>query len=93
MYQVHLSRSVQKTIKKMGIPLRKETKKALDLLKTNPYAGNRLTKPFEGIWSYHFRYQGVAYRIAYEVYPQQLLVLVIKIGTRENFYQELKSKL
>jgi mRNA-degrading endonuclease RelE of RelBE toxin-antitoxin system len=40
----------------------------------------------------HLKVAGVEYRIAYQIKEQEIVVVVMQIGTRENFYVKLKSK-
>jgi len=35
---------------------------------------------------------GVEYHIAYQIKEQEIVVVVMKIGKRENFYEELKKR-
>ena len=35
----------------------------------------------------------VEYRIAYQIKEQEIVVVIMQIGTRENFYDELKKKI
>ena len=37
--------------------------------------------------------QGIQYRIAYVIYENRVEVKIIRVGTRENFYEELKRRL
>ena len=36
--------------------------------------------------------QGIQYCIAYEIYEDRVEVKIIRVGTRENFYDELKTR-
>jgi len=35
---------------------------------------------------------GVEYRMAYQIKEQEVVVIIMQIGTRENFYEELKKR-
>ena len=37
-------------------------------------------------------YKETQYRIVYEIYPENQIILVIMIGTREGFYQALRRR-
>ena len=43
-----------------------------------------------GVYGCDVRYSGTSYEIAYRIYDDGKLVVVILTGTRENFYEELK---
>jgi hypothetical protein len=48
----------------------------------------------EFLYGYDMYHQGVNYEIAYRVFQYaQTVVIVILVGTRENFYEELKRLL
>lgn len=61
-------------------------------IEKDPYIGFPLSAEFKGLWSYHFSYLGTQYRIVYEIYPKEKVVLVIMIGKREKFYEALKRR-
>jgi hypothetical protein len=44
------------------------------------------------IYSHHLKVAGVEYRIAYQIKEQEIVVVIIQIGTRENFYAELRKR-
>jgi mRNA-degrading endonuclease RelE of RelBE toxin-antitoxin system len=46
-----------------------------------------------GVYSYHLKYSGVDYRIAYTINDNELIVYFISAGTRENFYKTIKRRL
>lgn len=43
-------------------------------------------------YSYHLKVRNVQYRIIYQVYDQELLIIVILIGSRENVYKQLGKR-
>lgn len=43
-----------------------------------------------GLFGYDVYYDSVNYEIAYTVKEKEILVTIIMVGTRENFYNELK---
>ena len=79
-----LSRAAQNEIEKIHLP-----RLQIDARKQ----GDRLKGEFRAYWKCAFTVGGIAYRIAYEIKEEELLVSVIMIGTRENFYKELKRRL
>lgn len=54
-----------------------------------PFVGKRL----KGYLKLKFRSKKNDYRIVYEVSKQQLIILLLAIGSRENFYKRLKRRL
>jgi len=86
----------RKFLKKLNDAKLKELfKNALEEIKNNPTKGQVKTGDLSGVYAYGFRYKKTDYRIAYkvEVKPDGTLSIVIMIGSRENFYNELKKYL
>ena len=96
MNEIKLLPPAKKYLKKLKdeqlINLFKET---LETIRDNPTIGQTKTGDLNGIYTYGFRYQKTDYRIAYKVSTNAdgTLTIVIMIGSRENFYTELKSYL
>lgn len=65
----------------------------LDNILMQPLFYERLRGNLEGIFSYHFRKNGVEHRIAYTVNEIQNTVFFLMIGVRESFYEILKRRM
>lgn len=67
---------------------------AMDTIRSNPLAGELKTGDLEGIRCLDFKYSGTNYELAYDLEEDQngniIVVLLLLVGTRENFYEELK---
>lgn len=93
MYQLTFHRAVQKDVRKLEQPLSVPLKTIhLIKIKQDPYQAESLSHDLKGLWSYHFSYKGTQYRIVYEIYPADRLVLVLMIGPREGFYEALRRR-
>lgn len=48
-----------------------------------------------GIYGYDMNYRGVKYEVAYRIAEREddIVVVVVMAGTRENFYEQLKNYL
>jgi mRNA interferase RelE/StbE len=44
------------------------------------------------VYSYSLKIIGVEYRVAYQIKEQEISVMIIQVGTRENFYEKLKKR-
>ena len=93
MYEIIILNSAAKELRKYDKPVRNKIINAMDKLAENPYIGDRLKGDLATIYSYHLKVSGVEYRIAYQIKEQEIVVIVMQIGTRENFYSELKKRL
>ena len=65
--------------------------KAIDSILEDPLIGEAKTGDLAGIFGYDIYYNKTNYELAYTIeYVEDLVVVVIMAGTRENFYDELK---
>lgn len=93
MYEVIVPKSVIKEIKKLGKPIAQKVKQAIGDIAENPYLGEPLKGDLADIRKWVIKDPGIQYRIAYEIYENRVEVKIIRVGTRENFYEELKRRL
>jgi mRNA interferase RelE/StbE len=92
MYELVVLNSAARELTKFDKPVRTRILGALDKIAENPYVGDLLKGDLSTIYSYHLKVSGVEYRIAYQIKEEEIIVIVMQIGTRENFYQELKKR-
>jgi mRNA-degrading endonuclease RelE of RelBE toxin-antitoxin system len=90
-YKVVVTSSAKRAAKKLPVSIRREAIKRSLELSANPYTGEKLTSSLRFLFSLHFKYKNVQYRIAYTVNIKQKLIIVHLIGPRENFYNKLKK--
>ena len=95
MYTVHLSRSSVKEIKKRGRKFKEKVKEIGQKLSKNPHSlqAERLKKPFQLVYSYHFSFPGSTYRLAFTIDKNNKNVYVVLVAPRENFYKRLRKML
>ncbi|MFM7390700.1 MAG: type II toxin-antitoxin system RelE family toxin [Vampirovibrionales bacterium] len=90
-YTLLLTHTAEKSQRKLDKPLRLKLKQALALLMHTPHTvGEALKQPLTGVYSHHLTYHGVEWRIAYTIDTLRLEVIVVHIGSHENFYKTLK---
>ena len=80
-------------LKKLDRPIRLKVFQVLEEIARNPLLGQKLTADMKPVYSCHFRDNGVEYRIAYLFQESQSRIIVLLIGTRENFYSELRKQM
>lgn len=93
MYEIVILNSAAKQLRNLDKPVKDWIVVALEQIAKNPFSGERLKGDLTAVYSYHLRVEGVEYRIAYQIKEQEIVVVVLQIGTRENFYAELKKRL
>lgn len=95
MYEVFLTKQVVKESKKRGQKFKKQLAAILAELEMDPHPSKaeQLSGELNFIWSYHFTFSAVYYRLAYTIDERQKRLTVIMVGPRENFYKILKQKI
>lgn len=79
-------RQAHRFIKKADVPLKEKLKEEILKIGENPKIGELLSGKLKHLRSHHFHFVRTQYRIAYMVKDN---VLIVAIGTRENFYRDL----
>jgi len=92
MYEVVILNSAAKQLRNFDKPIKNKIITTLEKIAENPFVGERLKGNLTAIYSYHLKIASVEYRIAYQIREQEIIVVIMKIGTRENFYEELKKR-
>ena len=82
-YSLQIKRSAAKALSKITKNDRIQLIEAIDRLREEPNAGGVLKGEFAGLR----RLRVGSYRIIYEVFDEQLVVLVIRIGRRKDVYR------
>ncbi len=92
--QLYLTKTADKSQRKLDKPLREKVKAALMDILTNPTRkGEKLSQPLSTVYSHHIKYQGKEFRIAYQYEEDQDVVCILLIGPHENFYRRVKNLL
>ncbi len=92
MYELVVLNSAAKQLSKLDKPVRNKITAVLGDIAKNPFIGECLKGDLATLYSYHFKAAAIEYRIAYQIKAQEVVVIVMQIGTRENFYEELKKR-
>jgi mRNA interferase RelE/StbE len=86
-FEVRLSRDAEKALLKIrqSLPvIGRKIEKTLDLLETHPFAGSKL----EGSDGEVRRIRIGDFRVVYEIYRHEILILVVYIGPRGGAYRQ-----
>lgn len=81
-YRVRLKPSAEKAFQKIDKRYRQRILLALVVIGEDPYAGKKLRGERKDEWSYRVW----PYRIIYQIYKNELLIIVINIGHRQGVY-------
>ena len=93
MYKLKFHRKIDKDLSKQTIEFRKQIKNIhLPRLIENPLSYPALKGGLKGIRKYSFKFKNSDYRIAYSVEQDEVVVYIIMVGSRENFYKKLKTR-
>ncbi|NLJ79506.1 MAG: type II toxin-antitoxin system mRNA interferase toxin, RelE/StbE family [Firmicutes bacterium] len=93
MYQIIMPNSVKKDMKKLDKAAVKLIIRQLEKLSTNPRLGTRLSGDLSYLFKLSVRQQKIEYRVVYKIIDKRLEIHLIHIGTRENFYDNLRRRL
>jgi mRNA-degrading endonuclease RelE of RelBE toxin-antitoxin system len=90
-YDVFLSSRAKKQFKRFDAHIRHKIKtELLELEENPPEKGSLLQGVSHGLRYIKFFHAGVQYRAVYDMENEKKEVLVMFIGSRENFYKELR---
>jgi mRNA interferase RelE/StbE len=92
MYEVLILNSAAKQLRNFDRHVKIKIVAALDQIAANPFVGEQLKGDLKTVYSYHLQVAGIEYRIAYQIKEWEIVVMVMQIGTRENFYAKLKKR-
>jgi len=94
MYELVIPRLVEKDIGKLPRQLQKIiASEHLESIKFNPHQSGFLRGKSRGLRKYTFSYKRTEYRIVYKISETAKLVILIMIGSRENFYERLRRRI
>jgi len=94
MYKLEFLKPVRKDLKKL-LPQTREfiINDSLPKLQHKPYQGIQLRNELKKYYKYSIKHKGVTYRIIYQIYNQEEIILIIAIGAREKFYERILRRL
>ena len=84
MYKISIQRDAEKALSKIPKTDQKRIIKRIDLLAENPLPPD--VKNLQGDLGGYHRIRSGNYRIIYEIFQNELMVLILKIGHRQNIY-------
>jgi len=82
--------SAKRFLKKLPTEAREALVDGTKILDENPYAGEKLSGSLHFLYSFHFKFRSVEYRIAYTIDNEKRAVIIHLVHTRENFYDKLR---
>ncbi len=93
MIEVRFLPPAAKYIKKLkDKKLKRLYQEAIDKIREDYTVGEAKTGDLSGVYGYDIYYNKTNYELAYTVeYLENVVVVVIMAGTRENFYDQLKQ--
>ena len=90
-YRLIFTKLSQKEYKKLDSTIRDQFRKKLIKRLQNPKVSSDKLSGYDNIYKIKLRDSG--FRLAYEVKDKEIIVLVLKIGKRDKFYELLKKSL
>ncbi len=94
MFEIKSIKAVEKDLKRLPHEVSRDIETVhFKNIRGDPYKAYKLGYVFKGLRSYHFNYKGTSYRIVYEVFEEDGLVVINMIGSRESFYEKLRRRI
>ena len=81
----------QKQIKKLHKNQKKDLEEAVKVIVRDPSVGEMKKGDLSGIQIYKFKMAKQLALLAYEFYVNELKIILLMLGTHENFYRDLKN--
>ncbi len=89
-FRLEAHKAVKKDLKKITLRAAQEiVNKIFPKIAHSPFVGNPLIGPLKSYFKFVFHFEGVSYRIIYQIYSEQKIVFIIAVGPREKFYEKL----
>jgi mRNA-degrading endonuclease RelE of RelBE toxin-antitoxin system len=88
-YEVLVSSSGQRALKKLPIQIRQALFEEAKGLSKDPLLGKRLEGEFKHLHSLRVIHGGTHYRLIYQIKQDKKQVIVLFAGSRENLYRRL----
>jgi mRNA interferase RelE/StbE len=82
MYHLQVEKSAIKYIEKLDRPTAKRIRDAIDQIAADPFSGELLTNH-----DAQYKYRVGKYRILYDVYQEEITVVVVKVQGRGDVYK------
>lgn len=89
-FRLEVHSAVKKDLKKISPLAAKEiVNKVFTVIADNSFVGIKLVGHLKDYFKFVFHFQGVGYRIIYQIYIKEKIVFIIAIGPRGDFYERL----
>jgi len=94
MFELQAVKALKRDLKKIDPEVVKEIQAIhFKNIRENPFQAYELGYAFKGLRSYRFDHKGTSYRIVYEIFEEDELVVIIMIAPRESFYEKLRRRM
>jgi addiction module RelE/StbE family toxin len=91
MYAIFFTNQARRIFKKLPQDIQDKLKAEAKTLNTNPLAGEPLQGSYRHYRSLHVSFNGVAYRIIYQIFSKANQIVVVLADKRENLYKRLQE--
>ncbi|MFV1951037.1 MAG: type II toxin-antitoxin system RelE/ParE family toxin [Nitrospinota bacterium] len=92
-YNVFLSSKAEKQYSSLDKHIQHKFKSKFSRLKEEPRKSFFLSGKYAGLRYIKIFHKGVEYRTVYDICDEKKEVLILFLGTRENFYKEIRRHL
>jgi mRNA interferase RelE/StbE len=89
MYRLSYTAEAHSQINELIPKIQRQLKAAIERIAEHPDIGKRLVRELSGYWSY----SSGDYRVIYQVFHKEVVVLIVTVGDRKNVYEKLTRRL
>ena len=89
MYKIVVTRTAQKSIKRVSVSSKKKLLVKIKQLINKPKSGNKLKGKLSFLFCLHTRVNKTDYRVVYEINLKAKIIIIHYVATRENFYKKV----
>lgn len=83
MFTIVLSPKAKRDLENLDKPAKEKVSGALSRLGESPFLGKKLA----GKYKYHYSARAWPYRTTYRIFPEDRLLIVVRIGHRRDVYR------
>ena len=91
MYSIFFTNQARRLFKKLPQDIQEKLKTEARTLDTNPLAGEPLQGAYRTYRSLHISYNGIVYRIIYQIISEANEIIIVLADKRENLYKRLQE--
>lgn len=91
MYTLEIDQAAFRVFKKLPREVKERMLREAQAISTTPFLGEQLQGKHRLLRSLHFGFKGTQYRIIYQVFEKNYMIVIVLADKRENIYRKLEE--